>query len=115
MDYDCSGEEVQRRRRGRYRASDLWTQPGNEGGEEEAEEVTVGEEVVVQEEEEETHVLVHRPLLIIEEGNEGGRAEEEVEEEAADGQENVEVRLEDVLQGEGAGGEQQGNDHAGGQ
>ena len=65
MDYDCSGEEVQGRRKGRYRASDLWTQPGNDGGEEEAEEVTVGEELVVQEEEEETHVLVHRPLLII--------------------------------------------------
>ena len=34
-DFDCSGEELPRRRRGRVRASDLWSQPG--GGEEDDE------------------------------------------------------------------------------
>ena len=44
-DFDCSGEE-ERGRRGRARASDLLTQPGNERGGEDAvvEEVEAGEE-----------------------------------------------------------------------
>ena len=128
-DYDCTGEEVQRRRRGRARACDLWTQPGIEGGrvaeEEEAEDIGGEEEGGV--EEQEAPVVVHRPILVIEEDNDrdgeegtrgedmdrsdrasahpaGERLEEEEQEDEVD-QEDEEVQNEEV-----AGGEEEGND-----
>ena len=113
VDYDCSGEELQRRRRGRVRASDLWTQPDEEEGGE-LEEEAAGEEALSDQEDdvqaphrasaqhdaEEAPVVVHPALQVIEgddedEGRGGG------EDEVEGNENNVEI----VAGREGDGGD----------